>query len=99
MKFAIFFLAEYAYVFVGSMLGTALFLGGGNPPLPFLKIIPSWAWFLGKASVLIFIFLWARWTLPRLRVDRVMDLCWKIFLPWTLINIFLTGALILWRGL
>jgi NADH-quinone oxidoreductase subunit H len=97
MKFAIFFLAEYAYVFVGSMLGAALFLGGGGAPVPFLNMIPSWVWFLAKTSVLIFIFLWARWTLPRLRVDRVMDLCWKIFLPWTVINIFIMGAALLWR--
>jgi NADH-quinone oxidoreductase subunit H len=97
MKFAIFFLAEYAYVFVGSILGTTLFLGGGSPPLPFLSIIPSWAWFLAKTFALIFVFLWARWTFPRMRVDRVMDLCWKVFIPWTLINIVLAGGAILWR--
>lgn len=97
MKFAIFFLSEYAYVFVGSVVGAVLFLGAGEAPLPFLKFIPSWFWFLGKTLVLMFVFLWARWTLPRLRVDRMMDLCWKIFLPWTLINIALAGAVILWR--
>jgi NADH-quinone oxidoreductase subunit H len=97
MKFAIFFLSEYAYVFVGSLLGTVLFLGGGSAPLPFLEFIPSWAWFLFKTLSLIFVFLWARWTFPRLRVDRVMDLCWKIFLPWTLINIVLMGVLMFWR--
>lgn len=97
MKFAIFFMAEYAYVLVGSVLGTALFLGGGSAPLPFLDFIPSWAWFMAKTLVLIFVFLWSRWTFPRMRVDRVMDLCWKVFIPWTLINIFLAGAAILWR--
>ena len=97
MKFAIFFLAEYAYVFVGSLLGVVLFFGGGSPAFPGLGFIPSWAWFLGKTAALIFFFLWTRWTLPRLRVDRIMDLCWKIFLPWTIINIFLAGAVFLWR--
>jgi NADH-quinone oxidoreductase subunit H len=97
MKFAIFFLAEYAYVFVGSLLGATLFLGGGAPLFPALDFIPSWAWFLAKTFGLIFIFLWSRWTFPRIRVDRIMDLCWKIFIPWTLINILLAGAAILWR--
>ncbi len=98
MKFAIFFMAEYAYVLIGSVLGVALFLGGGSAPLPFLNIVPSWAWFMAKTLCLIFVFLWSRWTFPRLRVDRVMDLCWKIFIPWTLINILIAGAAMLWRN-
>lgn len=98
MQFAIFFLSEYAYVFVGSVVGAAVFLGGGAPLFPALDFIPSWAWFLGKTMLLVFVFLWSRWTFPRLRVDRVMDLCWKIFIPWTLINIALAGFAILWRN-
>lgn len=98
MKFAIFFMAEYAYVLAGSVLGTALFLGGGAPPVPALSFIPSWAWFAVKTLTLIFVFLWSRWTFPRLRVDRVMDLCWKIFIPWTLINIVIAGFVMLWRN-
>jgi NADH-quinone oxidoreductase subunit H len=97
MKFAIFFLSEYAYVLAGSLIGTAVFLGGGSAPLPVLTFLPSWFWFMLKTGALIFIFLWTRWTFPRLRVDRVMDLCWKVFIPWTLINIFLAGAVFLWR--
>jgi NADH-quinone oxidoreductase subunit H len=97
MKFAIFFLVEYAYVFAGSLLGAVLFLGAGAPLFPALDFIPSWAWVMVKTFGLIFVFLWARWTLPRLRVDRVMDMCWKIFIPWTLINIVLAGFAILWR--
>lgn len=97
MNFAFFFLSEYAYVFIGSLLGTVLFLGGGSAPLPFLDIVPSWAWYVAKTGLMIFVFLWARWTLPRLRVDRIMDLCWKIFLPWTLINIVLMGGVLVWR--
>jgi NADH-quinone oxidoreductase subunit H len=98
MKFAIFFLAEYAYVFAGSILGAVLFLGGGTPLFPALDFFPSWAWLLVKTLALVFIFLWSRWTFPRLRVDRIMDLCWKIFIPWTLINILIAGFAILWRG-
>lgn len=97
MAFAIFFLTEYAYVFIGSLLGSILFLGGGSSPIPGLTLIPSWAWMMAKTFVLMFVFLWSRWTFPRLRVDRVMDLCWKIFLPWTVINILLMGAALLWR--
>jgi NADH-quinone oxidoreductase subunit H len=96
MKFALFFLGEYAFVFVGSLLGTVLFLGGGAPLLPQLEMIPSWAWFLMKTFSLVFIFLWARWTLPRLRVDRIMDLCWKVLLEWTFIMILAMGAVIVW---
>jgi len=98
MYFAILFLSEYAYVFVGSVLGAILFLGGGAPLHPSLSFIPSWAWMLGKTGLLIFVFLWARWTLPRLRVDRIMDLCWKVFLEWTFINILVMAAIILWRN-
>jgi NADH-quinone oxidoreductase subunit H len=97
MAFAIFFLTEYAYVFIGSLVGAVLFFGGGSPLFPALSRIPSWAWMLAKTFALIFVFLWARWTFPRLRVDRVMDLCWKIFVPWTVINILLMGAALLWR--
>lgn len=97
MCFAIFFLSEYAYVFIGSVLGTVMFFGGGSPLFPALKFIPSWAWFLAKTLSLVFVFLWSRWTFPRLRIDRIMDLCWKIFIPWTLINIVLMGGALLWR--
>jgi NADH-quinone oxidoreductase subunit H len=97
MKFAIFFMAEYAYVLIGSVLGAVLFLGGGAPLFPALDFIPSWAWLLGKTILLIFVFLWTRWTFPRMRSDQMMDLCWKIFLPWTLINMLVFGAVLLAR--
>lgn len=98
MKFAIFYLSEYAYVFAGSLLGAVLFLGAGSPPLPWLGFLPSWAWLFIKTFALMFVFLWSRWTFPRLRVDRVMDLCWKVFIPWTLINILVAGVAILWMA-
>lgn len=86
MKFSIFFLTEYAYVFLASVLLTTFFLGGGGAPLPFLNFIPSWIWFLGKTLFFIFCFLWFRWTFPRFRVDRLMDFNWKFLMPWSFVN-------------
>ena len=97
LKFALFFLAEYAYVFLSSAMAVALFLGGGDGFILPNGLIPSWIWFIGKTFAIVFIFLWFRWTFPRLRVDRLMQFCWKFLLPWSLINILLTGAYILWR--
>ncbi len=95
MKFALFFLAEYAYVFLASCLTAAFFLGGGSPPLPALDFIPSWAWFLSKVIGVVFVFLWFRWTFPRFRVDRLMDFNWKFLLPWTFANIAFAGLYLL----
>jgi len=97
MKFALFFLAEYAYVFLASAMATALFLGGGDGFLLPNGIIPSWIWFLLKTFAIVFLFLWFRWTYPRLRVDRLMQFCWKFLMPWSFVNIALAGALVLVR--
>jgi len=94
MKFALFFLSEFAYVLLSSLLMAAFFFGGGEPPLPFLGFLPSWAWFLAKALVIMFCFLWFRWTFPRFRVDRLMDFNWKFLLPVSLLNIAAAGILI-----
>jgi len=96
MKFAIFFMAEYAYVFLGSALGAVLFLGGDGP-LPFFEWIPSYVWFFGKTFFLVFLFFWVRWTYPRLRVDRLMEFCWKFLLPWSLVNVVVAGLIFQWR--
>lgn len=98
MKFGFFFLAEYTYVFLGCAVGAALFLGGGAPPAAFLAPLPSYVWFFAKTFFLAFLFMWFRWTFPRLRADRLMDFCWKFLLPWSLANILLAGGLYLWRG-
>ena len=93
MKWSIFFLAEYAYVLLGSFLLATFFLGGGASPInaaPF-TLIPSWMWMLGKAMLMMFVFLWTRWTLPRFRVDQLMDFTWKFLLPWSFINIVIAG--------
>ncbi len=94
MKFALFFLSEFAYVLLSCLLMASFFFGGGAAPLPFLDFLPSWAWFLGKVLILMFCFLWFRWTFPRFRVDRLMDFNWKFLLPVSLLNIAAAGLLI-----
>lgn len=87
MRWAIFFLAEYASLFAVSAIATTLFLGGWHGP----AILPGWLWFLGKTYVMIFVFMWVRWTFPRLRVDQLMSFCWKFLIPVSLANILITG--------
>ncbi|PCI40499.1 MAG: NADH-quinone oxidoreductase subunit NuoH [Elusimicrobia bacterium] len=87
MRFSLFFLAEYAYMFLACLLMAAFFFGGGAAPLPFLNFIPQWFWFITKTLLLVFLFLWFRWTFPRFRIDRVMDFSWKFLLPWSFANI------------
>jgi NADH-quinone oxidoreductase subunit H len=96
LKFALFFLAEYAYTFLASAMAAALFFGGGDG-FTAGGLLPSWLWFLGKTFAIVFFFLWFRWTFPRLRVDRLMQFCWQFLLPWSLINIGLTGLWVLVR--
>ncbi|MEO6871351.1 MAG: NADH-quinone oxidoreductase subunit NuoH [Chthoniobacterales bacterium] len=80
-KYATFFLAEYFGMFAISGLAVTLFLGGWQAPLRFLEIVPSYVWFFGKLGVLLFVFVWIRGTLPRSRVDQVMNFAWKFMLP------------------
>lgn len=98
MKWAMFFMAEYAYMFLAAALGTVLFLGGGSAPWPFLDFVPSFVWFFAKSFFIIFLFIWFRWSYPRLRVDRLMEFCWKFLLPWSLVNVALAGAVFLYRS-
>jgi NADH-quinone oxidoreductase subunit H len=80
-KYATFFLAEYVGMFAVSGLAVTLFLGGWHAPLRFLEFIPSYVWFFLKLSVLLFIYIWLRATLPRTRVDQMMNFAWKFMLP------------------
>jgi NADH-quinone oxidoreductase subunit H len=93
-KFALFFLGEYIGMFAVSGLAITLFLGGWHAPLPWLTWLPSYVWFFAKLLVLICGFIWVRGTLPRLRMDQLMNFAWKFMLPMALINILVTG---LWR--
>jgi NADH-quinone oxidoreductase subunit H len=80
-KYATFFLAEYLGMFAVSGLAVTLFLGGWHAPLPWLGFVPSYIWFFVKLSVLLFVFIWVRGTLPRMRVDQMMNFAWKFMLP------------------
>jgi NADH-quinone oxidoreductase subunit H len=97
MRFALFFLAEYANIIVVSSVATTLFLGGWLRPFPnvdalaFLDIIPSWIWFLGKSFVFLYVFVWVRATLPRYRYDQLMRIGWKVLIPLAIANLVVTG--------
>ena len=91
-KFALFFLGEYLGMFAISGLGITLFLGGWTSPVSFLTWIPSYVWFLAKIMAIIFVFIWIRATLPRLRMDQLMNLAWKFMLPLALVNIVAAGV-------
>jgi NADH-quinone oxidoreductase subunit H len=80
-KYANFFLAEYLGMFAISGLAITLFLGGWHAPTAFLRFIPSYLWFFIKLGALLFVFIWLRGTLPRTRVDHVMNFAWKFMLP------------------
>jgi NADH-quinone oxidoreductase subunit H len=95
-KFALFFLGEYLAMFSISGLGTTLFLGGWSAPLEVLGWVPSWIWFFSKLMLSIFVFIWLRGTLPRLRQDQLMNFAWKFVLPLTLVNLLVAAA---WRFL
>src|ERR1039458_700060 len=90
-KFALFFLGEYLGMFAIIGLGITLFLGGWTSPVYFLTGIPSYVWFFAKLMGIVFVFIWIRGTLPRLRMDQLMNFAWKFMLPLALINILVAG--------
>ncbi|MCM3726679.1 NADH-quinone oxidoreductase subunit NuoH [Neobacillus cucumis] len=92
-RWAFFMLSEYVYVFGMSTLITVVFLGGWLAPFAFLSFIPGAVWFALKFCLIVFIYFWIRSTLPRFRVDRLMEFGWKVLLPIALGNIFLTALI------
>src|SRR5256712_2426675 len=80
-KYATFFMAEYFGMFAISGLAVTLFLGGWHAPIASLNFIPSYFWFFLKLSALLFVYIWVRGTLPRTRVDQIMNFAWKFMLP------------------
>jgi NADH-quinone oxidoreductase subunit H len=94
MSFALFFLGEYANMILISAMTTVLFLGGWLSPIPYPPFIwlPGVFWFLLKILVCLFVFVWVRATLPRLRYDQLMSLGWKVFLPISLVWLVLTAG-------
>jgi NADH-quinone oxidoreductase subunit H len=98
-RFSLFFLAEYANMFIASALVVILFLGGftGIIPIPFVPdVVAGPFWFFAKTLFLVFVMMWIRWTLPRLRVDQLMTTCWKYLIPIALVNL---GCIGLWTSL
>ncbi|NWF88943.1 MAG: NADH-quinone oxidoreductase subunit NuoH [Ignavibacteriaceae bacterium] len=102
MKFAMFFLAEYANMYAVSAIVSALFLGGYQSPIGYLGnlIGVSWLvpieqffWFTAKGAFFVFVQMWLRWTLPRLRVDQLMALCWKYLIPIAFVNLIIVGLI------
>lgn len=94
IKFAMFFLSEYVHMITISALAVILFLGGwSGPSLPFLSFLWPLANFLGKTFVLLFLFVWLRATLPRLRYDRLMAVGWKFLIPVSLLWVLIAAAM------
>jgi NADH-quinone oxidoreductase subunit H len=91
MKYAMFFMAEYANMITVCAVTTTLFLGGWHGP----AFLPGWCWFIAKVYALIFLCMWIRATYPRYRYDQLMALGWKFFLPITLVNVVATGIWVL----
>lgn len=104
LRFAFVFLAEYAMMFLVAMIGVVVFLGGWNTPLPNIGPLKlaDWTtgsvwgilWTLSKTLLVVGIQLWIRWTLPRLRADQLMALCWKVLTPLAFLCMAISG---IWR--
>ncbi|MCP2605006.1 NADH-quinone oxidoreductase subunit NuoH [Candidatus Aminicenantes bacterium AH-873-B07] len=101
MKFAFYFVAEFAHILFFSALVTILFFGGWLRPFPnvswlsFLDYIPPVFWFLGKLAFFVFLFMWMRATWPRYRYDQLEMISWKWLIPLALANIFITGFIVI----
>ncbi len=93
LRFGLFFIAEYLNMITVSCIATLLFLGGWNP-LFGLSIVPGIVWFILKAGLFIFMYIWLRTTLPRLRYDRLMNFGWKFLLPVATLNLMVTAAVV-----
>jgi NADH-quinone oxidoreductase subunit H len=110
MKFAMFFLAEFTNMFVASSIAVTLFLGGWTLPFglsekaaallhfPYALQAIGVLVFLLKVYFLIFLFMWVRWSFPRLRPDQLMSFGWKVLLPASFLNVLIACVLILWRN-
>lgn len=96
MTFALFFMAEYIAMATMSAVAVNLFLGGWHGP--FLPEWLGWVWFLAKVFLLLFFYIWMRWTLPRYRYDHLMEFGWKWLLPAATINLLVTAGLVLRYG-
>ncbi len=96
MKFAIFYLAEYANLFLVSAVAVILFFGGWASPFGEFLSGPMWGvfWFVTKGMVFVCLNIWLRWTLPRMRVDQLMYVSWKVLTPFALVCIIAVGFIL-----
>ncbi|HHW14983.1 MAG TPA: NADH-quinone oxidoreductase subunit NuoH [Firmicutes bacterium] len=92
IRWSMFFLAEYANLLAGSAMAATLFLGGWSGPW-----LPPVVWFALKTYFLVFVAMWLRWTVPRIRMDQLMALGWKVLVPISLVNLVATGAWVVMR--
>ena len=93
LRFGLFFIAEYLNMITVSCVATLLFLGGWGAPFG-LSFVPGIVWFVLKAGLFIFLYIWLRGTFPRLRYDRLMAFGWKILLPVAVLNLIVTAAIV-----
>ena len=101
MKFAMFFMAEYANMVTVACLATLLFLGGWHGPIfgpPILQALMPVFWFCLKVFFFMFLYVWVRWTLPRFRYDQLMAFGWKVLLPLAVANIVVTALIVALRA-
>ena len=101
MKFAMFFMAEYANMITVACLATLLFLGGWNGPLfgpPLLQSLLPVFYFVAKIFCFLFLYIWVRGTLPRFRYDQLMAFGWKFLLPLAIANLVITGLIVAWKS-
>jgi NADH-quinone oxidoreductase subunit H len=96
MRFAMFYLSEYANLFTVSAVVVSLFLGGWSSPFSSFMTGPIWGifWFVTKAYFFILMQIWIRWTLPRLRVDQLMFVSWKVLTPWLFVCLLAVGLIL-----
>lgn len=105
IQFGFFYLAEYLNMFIIAGIAATVFLGGWQPFQinaewangfnEVMHCIPSWIWFMAKTFALVLLSLWVRWTFPRLRIDQLLKLEWKILMPISLVNLLLMAAWVL----
>ena len=96
MSFALFFLAEYVNMVTISAVATSMYLGGWH--LPFLPESLGFLWFFAKVAIILFFYLWLRWTMPRFRYDQLMRFGWKVLLPLAVLNVLITAAGVIYFG-
>lgn len=105
IQFGFFYLAEYLNMFIIAGVAATVFLGGWQPFQinaewaegfnSVMAYIPSWIWFMGKTFALVLLSLWVRWTFPRLRIDQLLKLEWKILMPISLVNLLIMAGWVL----